>query len=912
MLFQIYRQKQTNLTAFTNQDQYISHKHALDEIATVRKVFPVSLWEKLGAYVNPINAYYLLRLKNYIDNYEQFRTKHNDQFVESELVRRAAFFNDIDGKSLDDQQRIAVIADEDNSLIIAGAGSGKTLTIVGKVKYLTEVLDIEPSSILSISFTKKSADSMEKRINVKGVDPMTFHKFGLSVLQDVEKRRPVIFDGSSNAKLFKELLRILSEDPDYLAKLNAFFISYIKIPRSQFEFESHGDYIQYMKDQNYSTYKKVKMLFKGKETYYNEKVKSIEECIIANFLIFNRVEYAYEAKYDFPFEQFSRQKSYKPDFTIITPSGEVYLEHLGMDKAGNVPPFFAKPNETQQDASRRYQRMLDWKRRTHEKNGTELVESYSYQFMDGTLLNTLGQNLTQAGVVLNPMDDSEVWEMIQKSAKAEVDAFLELVQTFLALLKSNDHSVADARIKSAESDVNSFLKERTEIFLDLFEKIYDAYEDNLKNNGEIDFNDMISLATHYIDEGKFHFTYDYVIIDEFQDLSFGRYRMLQAMRSQNPNVRFYCVGDDWQSIYRFAGSDIALFKDFDEHFGYTFKSRIETTYRFNEPLIGKSSDFILKNPNQTAKTLRAPEGVPETGYSIIESDTMSGDDTNSLVEAIEALLSKGLNPQSEVYVIGRYNYDAGRIKNIRGLLTINYLSGAISYETPRGQYAGKKITLKFVTAHKSKGLEADYTIILNCNSGGFPAEKADDPLLNLLLSSADQFENGEERRVFYVAMTRTKTHVIFIAERSRKSKFIKELQDEDETRDARCPKCGNGELIKRSGAGYLFYGCSNFSYGCDYTTSTPPVVNMPVAANETEVKSNQDKPALTTQSKTQSILTTSQQNKLEYFCKNPKLYAGSEKAREKVAYLETIVHKFNSEEKAKFDTAYAVWKANLS
>jgi DNA helicase-4 len=912
-----YKHKHFELLEFINQDAYISHKLGSDYLTSAKKELPATILDMLKIFLNPINGLNFLLYKNELNALEIERMEHNNEFMENELRRRQLFFDDIEGRSLDEQQRRAVIADENNSLIIAGAGSGKTLTIVGKVKYLLSVLQVPADAILPISFTNKSAEAMKDRINVRGITPMTFHKFGLAVLKDVEKRSPQIYDGTNDKNIFKHYLKILSEDTEYISNLNAFFINYVKIPKSQFDFDSHGDYIQYMKDQNYTTFKKLKTLFKGKETYRNETVKSIEECVIANFLILNRVEYVYEAQYEYPFQKFGRKKTYKPDFTLVTPKGKVYLEHLGMDRYGNVPAFFAGPNESHDEASRRYQRMLIWKRKTHKQNGTKLLETYSYQFTNGSLLTSLKQQLIKAGIDMKPMTETEIWEVIQESGKDEVDALIDLSLTFLSLLKSNDHSVTYARQINAQSNHDKFLKERAALFLDLFEPLFNLYQDTLKENGEIDFNDMITRATHYIGAGDFHFSFDYVIIDEFQDLSYGRYRLLQAMRSQNSNVKFYCVGDDWQSIFRFAGSDIALFRDFDDHFGFTFKSKIETTYRFNEPLITTSSEFILKNPNQTSKSLRAPNDLPQSEYTVIESDGFDGDDTDAIITAINQMQEKGLSPRSEIYIIGRYNFDINRIQNRNKAFRINYSNGQIIYTFPTGKYKGKSLTLQFINAHKSKGLEADFVIVINCNSGkyGFPSGKADDPILNLLLSSADQFENGEERRLFYVAMTRTKYHVAFVTDRYRKSKFIKELQDENDERQTKCPLCGNGELIKRSGKGYLFYGCSNFAYGCSYSTSKAPIEEAAPVKSVTQHTSEKPQPVrgnIMTKSlvtnKSTTKLNSSQQNKLEYFCKSPQLYKSSDKARSKVDYLQSLAYKFNDDELSRFNKAIDIWR----
>ncbi len=886
--------------------------------------------EKIKIYINPFTLLPFLKLRSALSDFESYRVNHNEEFIDSELINKSDFFETAAAYPLDEQQRRAVVADEDNNLVIAGAGSGKTMTIVAKIKYLIEVLGIPADMILPISFTRKSAEEMQERINIKGISPSTFHKFGLTVLQSVEHRKPKIFDEAKGNELFRSFMEELSKDPNYLTILNDFLINYVKIPKSQFEFESLGDYIQYMKDQNFTTYKRFKMkhLFKGKETFKNEAVKSIEECIIANFLIFNQVEYDYEKQYELPYAQFGRKKSYKPDFTIYTPAGAIYLEHLGMDREGNVPAFFAGPKETHYQATRRYNQLLEWKKRVHAQNGTELIESYSYEFYEGNLLNNLAKNLSDAGVELNPMSPEEIWDVIQKSGKDQIDGFLELCKTFLALLKSNSYTIEDARRFNEESDDNEFMQQRSDLFIDLFEPFFEKYESHLKDNDEIDFNDMITRATKYIEKGDYYCPLSYVIVDEFQDLSIGRYRILHAIRVQNPDVKFYCVGDDWQSIYRFAGSDITLFSEFEKHFGYTYTSRIETTYRFNDPLISLSSEFILKNPHQLQKSLRAPQDKDDTTYKIFESDSQNDDDTDALISAINDLLGRGLTPDGKVYIIGRYNFDIKRIRNRDKTVSVNFSNGLIRYTIPDGKFSGKAIEMYFITAHKAKGLEADYTIIINCNSGkyGFPSGKADDPILNLLLSSADQFENGEERRLFYVAITRTKKHVSMITSKYRKSKFIREIQDETEDNSLRCPICLNGELVKRSGPGFLFYGCTNWAYGCRYTTSTPPVTeidkgaSIPLSTPASQSTTTAPLPP-TSQATVQphrpagnnssSKLTNSQLNKLEYFCKSPKLYAGSEKARAKVEYLQSISTSFNEQEKEKFNDALTTWKANL-
>ncbi len=353
------------------------------------------------------------------------------------------------------------------------------------------------------------------------------------------------------------------------------------------------------------------------------------------------------------------------------------------------------------------------------------------------------------------------------------------------------------------------------MFIEIIEPIFENYQKHLSIRKEIDFNDMINKASDYIFTGKFNQKFSYIIIDEFQDISIGCYQLIKAIKTNNPTCKLFAVGDDWQSIYRFNGSDIALFKYFENYFGYSIKSKIETTYRFQNPLLKLSSEFILKNPNQTRKELKGADLFNKsTKYKIIYSDDK--DDTLALKQIFDDLISHDSKiEEKKILILGRYSFDIDRLKNKQSFFQINKTTGSIKYQV--------KIKAKFLTVHKAKGLEADIVIVINCNSGkyGFPSEMSDDTVLNLLLSEADQFVNAEERRLFYVVMTRAKENVVFIADSSDKSKFIAELEIESgDTSIKKCPRCKTADLKFKSGITkgkkWSFYGCANYIYGCDY------------------------------------------------------------------------------------------------
>jgi DNA helicase-4 len=794
-------------------DKYAALKTALDDFNPQQTVLKT---EEIDAIQN---------FRAFRMNAENLRYEYNQKFIQDELQTYHSFFSNIEGRTLDLQQRTAIITDEDNNLVIAGAGSGKTTTIVGKVKYIIDRYKAKPEEILLISFTKNAASTLAERIGVKGVEARTFHKLGKDIIVACDARQPSIFDEAQFRPLIERIFRELVKQPQYLHQLTEYFTNYLKPVKSAFDFKDQGEYIQYLKDQNFKTYKAQRTDRNGKLTYRLEVVKSIEECRIANFLLFNNVPYEYEYPYEFATVTESHRQ-YKPDFTIKQGDKKIYLEHFGITRDGRVPDWFSTADG--QTATEKYRSDMEWKRTVHQQHGTTLLESYSYEMSEGVLFDNLSAKLQVAGIALQPKSEAEIWALISEVAPDETATFITLIQTFITLMKSNNHSIDELLQKNKTTQLRYF-RERNIAFLEILKPIYESYQAHLKTRNEIDFSDMINLATDYVSAGKYPRKLSYIIIDEFQDISMGRYKLIAALKSQNPACKLFCVGDDWQSIYRFSGSDLALFKDYEQYFGYTVKSRVETTYRFHPPLIGFSSRFILKNPNQTKKTLQSYSTGKRTEFQVIFSETDNQDDTQALQKVFNELASSIPDiEKKEILLLGRYNFDLDRVKNEENVFTIDRQRQVLSYRVRlenTGTSETKTLTAQFMTVHKSKGLEGDIVIVLNCNSGkmGFPAEMSDDPVLNLLLSESDQYPNGEERRLFYVAMTRAREKLYFIADASYKSKFILEFEHNPiQTYVPKCPRCKTADVmvmktgVAKNGNKYKFYGCTNYQYGCNY------------------------------------------------------------------------------------------------
>ncbi|WP_214694260.1 UvrD-helicase domain-containing protein [Exiguobacterium sp. s160] len=764
----------------------------------------------------------------------------NEEFVVREMSDMKHLFDDIDGKSLDLQQRKAVVVDEDANLVVAGAGSGKTLTISAKVKYLVDRKGIRPEEILLISFTNKSAEEMEERIKNRlgiSVDVKTFHGLGMGIISKHTKMKPQIEDN-----LHKIIMEYCKQEfyrhPLLLRKLIEFFGYYLHIPKGVGDFDTLGEYHEYHKHLDFKTLKNLSLENKYIDrtiaaqkrqnvTIRDEKVKSLEEVMIANFLFLHGIKYEYEADYEHrTADEFHRQ--YQPDFYL--PEYGIYIEHFGVDKN-------QRAKWLSQIEEMKYIDGMEWKRALHEVNETTLIETYSYYTSEGRLLEQLEKKLRRQGVLFKEVEVVEIFNRLYDfNKKSYFEEFVKFTGTFLTLFKSNGYKEEqlDKFVSGLDSN-NPFLYQRTKLFLEIFRPIYKYYEQQLRQSNQIDFNDMIIEATSLVKSGQVNLEYRYIIIDEFQDISLSRFRLVEAIRHM-ANARVMCVGDDWQSIYRFTGADLSLFIDFERYFGKSEILKIERTYRNSRELINVAGTFIMKNGKQIRKDLSSSKRT-RTPIRILGFKGKS-DLVQSLTRVIEDIVLEN-GEVTSLFLIGRNNFDIKFLEHNAAFRVSFSKKGAdIVYEKH------PKLQISFLTAHSSKGLEAENVVLVNAENGiiGFPNKMVDDPLLSLVLQKQEELEFGEERRLFYVALTRTKNVTYILTPNERMSVFVKELIREQEVpyyvatengdstkTQPTCPRCIEGRLVIRESKkkNRPFLGCSHYPT-CSYTVKDMTILHNPI------------------------------------------------------------------------------------
>ena len=707
--------------------------------------------------------------------------KYNERVLEQKYILYQDYFNnmykDIDNNiKLDKEQVKAILSDEDSALIIAGAGTGKTTTMASKVKYLVDVKHIEPSQIVVMSYTKKATEELEKRINIDfgiNANVTTFHSLGFKYTRSIfSDHKCYVVDENIKNKIFleyfenkifndknkvKEIIQLFNADEDNKWLFGSFFL------------ENYNKYVSF--DDYFDAYKKHKISEVGdldsmldsmiesslnKEHIYTikgELVKSKGEALIANFLFCNGIDYEYEKI--FP-NMVSYNKTYKPDFTLNLGGEDIYLEYFGL-------------SNYEQDEMHRYEKVRKIKEDYHKKHHTKFIK-LDYNYNEQLLFN-LKKQLIDMGFIFKPKSPAEIYNAILNQRPcAELFKFKNLLYDVISQIKSlENRELYKEKIIDFINKKDTLIQERLSKQFDYINDFYLYYQNYLFGREEygFDFNDMIYYANKYIESLNTLENDDvkYLIIDEYQDISSERYVFTKHICDMC-GAKIVAVGDDWQSIFAFAGSKIEYIYNFQKYFPNSKLLKITSTYRNSQQLIDYCGKFIMQNTSQIKKELVSNINIEKPIKFIPFED-------NDEYEVLKKLILKihFEKPEHNILVLGRTNNIINKCYNDPQLLdSVGTKMQIVGYED---------IDIDLMTIHKSKGLTADEVILIGL-SNNFPLEHQNDFwILNILKTDVpiESIDFPEERRLFYVALTRTKNNVYLLVNRNPKlrSKFIEEL-----------------------------------------------------------------------------------------------------------------------------------------
>ncbi|WP_168625666.1 UvrD-helicase domain-containing protein [Cryobacterium sp. BB307] len=710
----------------------------------------------------------------------------NEHYLEAELETHRDFFARVESSPLTEEQARAVVCFDNRVQVIASAGSGKTSTMIAKAGYALHRGLIPADKILMLAFNAKAAKELKERVNTRltplgldaeKVEANTFHSFGLHVIGHATGRKPSLAPWVDHAGGdIRQVMQIVDElrdsDPGFRTEWDLFRLVFGR------DLPDFGE-----EEDEPEAWDPVKRNA-GFRTLQGEVVRSQGERLIADWLFYNGVEYEYERPYEVDTASADRIQ-YRPDFYY--PSIDVYHEHWALNEAGEAPPEFES-----------YLEDLQWKRATHAENGTTLLETTMASIWNGRAFDYLTNELSYRGIRLDPNPDRPV----VGEPPIENERLVTTFRTFLVHAKSNQLSDEQLHERMLAESKQKF-QFRHGKFLRLFSAIRRRWEEKLAEGGWIDFEDMLNLAADHLESGRWASPFELVMVDEMQDASHARARLVRAL-IREPGRYLFAVGDDWQSINRFAGADLSVMTQFEQWFGAAEVLRLERTFRCPQSICDVSSRFVSKNPEQLRK--RVVSSTRETPPTLAAISVARDDHVRSAIRNHLEKLDKQVTGEprpATVFILGRYRFHESNV--------------------PSGDLKKfKNLDVAFSTMHASKGLEADYIVIPGMTRGsyGFPSRIVDDPVLRLAMPAAESFPRAEERRLFYVALTRARRAVTLLTVKGRESAFLGELVKEHGlvVRDAygavastvSCTECADGVMVKRKGKFGSFLGCSNF------------------------------------------------------------------------------------------------------
>ncbi len=704
------------------------------------------------------------------DELEEHRTHlrgYNDAFVHRQCAAYDDLFSDIDdaGNDLNRPQRLAIVRNDVRNLVVAAAGTGKTLALTYRIAYLVAE-GTDPSRIAALTFTRQAAREMETRLtdrfDIDEVDVRTIHSFAYEIARDAANEHLDVVDSQDLYNLIDTVIREarIGEREQFEEFYTQFLFHYDHTHVEAADFDSRAEYVAERQAETY-------------ETLAGETVASRAERVIADFLFTHDVEYQYEAVAAWT-ESAPEKGEYRPDFYL--PAYDIYIEHWGIDENAEVAPWFSWTSDEYLDK-------LHWARKQFTGTEYTLLETFEFEHEAGWLELALQHRLEHAGVSLERLSFeafvNEAFEYNEKERdiKQSLASFVHNAKTF-----NIDADAARARLSQT--------RPRQYYFGQCGALVLEAYNEYLERSGLVDFDDMINDATAAVQSnpGPYRSQYDHVLVDEFQDVSMHQVELIRALAGQDTGPRLFCVGDDWQSIYAFQGADIQQFIAFEDHFGPTADTQLTANYRSPKTVLDAGNDLIRNNDNQIPKTVsagRSHDWTPKLhvldGYTNSKYEQRVGEYT---VELVEAFLADDNDPR-DVMVLCRYDDAArftDRVKTVLKNRDLPY-DGKADHYRPAGM-AGEYDSafdpdagVSVYSVHQAKGREAKQVIVVNVASGmyGFPAEHRENtlvaPVQDIKTSSIE-----EERRLFYVAMTRTEEQLHLLTRAGQWSPFIDEIE----------------------------------------------------------------------------------------------------------------------------------------
>lgn len=668
-----------------------------------------------------------------------------------------------DQLSLSLEQARAVASVSRHTLAVARAGSGKTRTLVARAVFLLRHCGVRPTEMALLVFNRKAQEEMQRRLAELLGDRkslphiLTFHALAFAIVNPEEQL--LMDDPGQPGIKSREIQAVIDQhlvDPNYREQIRDCMLRYFRtdwerIVRAGFHLDKEG-FLAYRRSL-------------PQETLQGEIVKSYGEKLIANTLFEHGIPYLYEKAFRW------NGTVYRPDFTIMDGDRRVIIEYFGLL---SDPEYDTMAKEKR--------RFWSQQKRYH---FIELTSDDLKRLGEKGFVELLLDHLRAAGLTPVKLNDDEIWKRARKRA---IDRFTMAVHTFIARCRKLGLQPEDLTQKIHNYQV---AEESEKKFWVVAQSVYKAYLERLREKRQQDFDGLVWEAATKIRSGKTNFTrnrgrehgdvaqWRFLLIDEFQDFSKMFFELVQAIRTQAPQVNVFCVGDDWQAINRFAGADTVYFTRFHEFFPGGRRVPITTNYR-SAQLIVEAGNALMARQGPPAKSHRKDQGrifIADLDRFVPTSDEESRHRADVLTPAVLRLLKWQLHKARSILLLSRTNTPPGvSLAQVQH----NWMAKADSpldvwESTLRRRLPEEYRRLITVdTVHGSKGLEASVVIVIDALNSRYPLVHPHWVFSRILGEHSSQIEE-DERRLFYVALTRAKDTLILVTEGQRESPFIKEI-----------------------------------------------------------------------------------------------------------------------------------------
>lgn len=712
--------------------------------------------QKITDLKNQFEKYFLSADYFYKNNCSEFISL--EEYKAEKIAFVKSWVESYNSTKLDEEQALAISAFHANVQLVARAGSGKTTTLVNRAIFLQKHCSIPPNKILLLAFNRKAAEEISDRlVNAIGdVIPhvMTFHALAYAIVHPEES---ILFDDSEGKvqSLSSTLQRVIDDSlkvPAFYERIRAVMLEHFskdweKIARGRYEI-SQEEFLKFRRSL-------------PRESMRGDFVKSFGEKVIADFLLEHNIAYKYERNHRWS------GINYRPDFTIFK-----------SDKSGVIIEYFGLEGEPDYDVMSEEKRKY-WKK----KENWNLVE-FTPRDITSAGVDAFRERLKNSLVIneipFRKLSEDEIWNIVRVRA---VDRFTKATVNFIGRCRQLFISPADLGNMITQYENGCSIEME---FLSIARDIYVAYLDKIKNTDEEDFNGLMQRAVKAVEQGITEFKrksgdgdfkeLKYICIDEFQDFSELFFRLVSGICKANEKIELFCVGDDWQAINGFAGSDLKYFQEFSKYFAQSKKLYISSNYRSHHSIVNLGNEIMagFGKPAISKKSINGGAflvDLSEFAPTLVERKRHSGDE---VTPALLRLIAKLINSGRSIFMLNRRNelsryIDYKNHKYISGRGLESYLKLIQSY-FPNNLHS--KISIS--TTHKYKGLEKSAVIVLDAVVRSYPLMHPDWVFAQILGETPEKIID-ENRRLFYVAITRGIEGLFIVTEKDEKTPFLDDI-----------------------------------------------------------------------------------------------------------------------------------------